>query len=160
MNSGRARIMGAPLGGAVVAHDLGAAVVLPELSSTEGGIFALERLLKEAPELTVRDVRELFQDGCGENPIVFRDAVNQYLDGRGPLGIDQSTWCRIVRYELGELRRLAELYRQAGTTNPCLVIARRQGSPEDRPLLRFVIDSAQASRVSAWRSEVELERTS
>jgi hypothetical protein len=58
------------------------------------------------------------------------------------------------RNEFEEMGRLAELYRDHKTTNPCLVLALdRELSAEDQRLLRFIIDHSDVSRVFAWRSE-------
>jgi hypothetical protein len=62
-------------------------------------------------------------------------------------------------FEFAELERLAELYRDAKTTNPCLVLALGgKLNTEDEVLLHFIIDNSEDSKVSAWRVEAEREK--
>ena len=62
----------------------GAASAMSQLADVPGGREALERLLSSADtHLTGPEVWMLFKDVCGENPVVFREAVNQYLDAKG-----------------------------------------------------------------------------
>lgn len=57
-------------------------------------------------------------------------------------------------FDFEELGRLAEIYRDAGTTNPILALrVAADLSDPDKSLLRLIIDKNPRDRVRAWEQE-------
>ena len=58
-------------------------------------------------------------------------------------------------FDFEELCRLAEIYRDFESTNPCEILTRSGLLPADAIILRSLIERSAPSRVSEWRRAID-----